>query len=403
MKSKSAAIVCLVAGMLLQLRATHAASDFTWERVTIGGFFSQGYLHSSGTNFPTANKGGTWDFREMGVNASTTLGAHLRVGAQGFAQRFGALGGDKLILDWAVADYNFRQQLGVRVGRVKYPKGLYGEALDLDAVRPFAFLPTALYSPVLRDFAASFDGAMVYGTIDAGKSSFDYKAFTGDIPISPEKGVAEFFNSSGLYSTATGGVAKLGMDRVSGGQLAWNTPVSGLKIVHSYSRFRNLSGDGPFVAAPVLNLHANVATFFWSTFSAEFSRGNWTFASEWQRTGGPLAYAAQPVVATVNDRVGWDSWYVSAARRLGRKLEVGTYYSTLWSRFSTSPRSAPGNHRTDKVVSLRYDVNDHLLVKLETQFIEGNLQVFNTPRIPNPAATRSDRTTVFAAKTTVSF
>ena len=57
-------------------------------------------------------------------------------------------------LDWAVADYNFRQEFGIRVGRVKYPKGLYGEALDLDVIRPFVFLPMSVYNPVLRDFSA---------------------------------------------------------------------------------------------------------------------------------------------------------------------------------------------------------------------------------------------------------
>eukprot|EP01031_Cornospumella_fuschlensis_P015444 gene15444-18875_t len=92
------------------------------QNIQIGGFFSQGYLYSSDNNFPTANKGGTWDFREMAFNVSTTLGSRLRVGGQAFAQTFGAIGDDKVILDWAVADYNVSPLLGVRVGRVKYPK-----------------------------------------------------------------------------------------------------------------------------------------------------------------------------------------------------------------------------------------------------------------------------------------
>lgn len=401
MKPKLHLLVCLLAGLFLSSDALRASADFTWERVTLGGFFSQGYLHSSNNNFPAANKGGTWDFRELAVNASTTLGAHTRVGAQGFAQRLGALGGDRFILDWAVLDYNFRQEFGVRVGRVKYPKGLYGEALDLDVVRPFAFLPTALYSPVLRDFAASFDGAMVYGSINAGRSSFDYKAFYGDIPMGPDKGVTEFYNSAGLYSAS--GATTLGMDCVSGGQLNWNTPVSGLKFGTSYSSYRNMVSDGPFGAAPALNLHTNIGRFYWSTYSAEYVRNNWTFAAEWQRTGGTLVIEARPVLPASPSLVGWDAWYVSAARRLGRRVEVGAYYSTLWSRFASGPRTAPGSHRTDKVVSLRYDVNDHLLFKFEVQYVEGLLQTFNTARIPNPPATRRDTTTVFAAKTTLSF
>ena len=58
---------------------------------------------------------------------------------------------------------------------------------------------------------------------------------------------------------------------------------------------------------------------------------------------------------------------------------------------------------TEGVVSVRYDLNDHVLFKLEVQYVDGWVQVFNTPRIPNPTATRKETTTVFAAKTTLSF
>jgi len=100
--------------------------------VQIGGFFSQGYLYSNNNNLPTQDVGGTWDFREAAFNVTDTIGAHLRVGGQVFEQRFGNIGADKMILDWAIADYNFASWFGIRAGRVKYPKGLYGEALDLD-------------------------------------------------------------------------------------------------------------------------------------------------------------------------------------------------------------------------------------------------------------------------------
>src|SRR5689334_23129464 len=68
-------------------------------RVQIGGFFSQGYLKSEGNNYPAEDRSGTFDFREMAFNASGSLGAHLRLGAQAFAQRLGNYGEDKVILD----------------------------------------------------------------------------------------------------------------------------------------------------------------------------------------------------------------------------------------------------------------------------------------------------------------
>ena len=77
---------CVVLGACLAA-AAHAAIPVGSSNVQIGGFFSQGYLYSSDNNYPTADKGGTWDFREMAFNASTTVGDHLRIGGQVFAQR----------------------------------------------------------------------------------------------------------------------------------------------------------------------------------------------------------------------------------------------------------------------------------------------------------------------------
>lgn len=392
-----------IAGIALAA-ATSAHATITIgarDSIHLSGSFSQGWLYSTDNNFPTANRGGTWDFRETVFNASTTLGSRLRVGAQLFAQRFGELGGDKVILDWAVADYNFSPAFGVRAGRVKYPKGLYGEALDLDVVRAAVFLPAAVYSPVMRDFTASFDGGMIYGTLNVGAGSVDYKAFVGDIPMSPEKGVAEFYNNASFYSAA--GVSRLGMDAVTGGQLVWNTPVSGLRFAYSYSSYRNLATDGPFIGAPTINLHSNIGRFSWNTASAEYTWRNWTFAAEAQRSEGDFAYSARPVLATVSSNVGWDGWYVSAARRFRDRFEVGAYYGDLVSRFTTTPRDNPRRYQRDHAVNFRYDVNEHVTFKLEVHRIHGTYQTFHTARIPNPPATRRDHNTVFAAKTTFSF
>jgi hypothetical protein len=367
--------------------------------VQIGGFFSQGYLYSNNNNLPTEDVGGTWNFREAAFNVTDTIGAHLRVGAQVFEQDFGNIGNDKMILDWAIADYNFTPWFGIRAGRVKYPKGLYGEALDLDVVRPFVLLPEAVYSPILRDFTASFDGAMIYGSVNVLKSSFDYKVFGGNIPINPDKGVADFYNDGGgLY--AGNGVADLRMDSVAGTQLVWNTPVSGLKFVGSYSYFSNLQTDGPFAAYPPVNLRTNIPKFSWITYSSEYTFGDWVFAAEWQRTGGDLLLTAPLLGFASSEFVGWDGWYVSASRRLGEKFQIGAYYGNNQVRTGYSSSNS-SDYQHDTALSLRYDLNDHVLFKIEAHYFDGTYETFNTARIMNPNPKPNN--TVFAAKTTISF
>lgn len=381
------------------MTAATAAASVTWKNIQFGGFASQGWLYSSDNNLPTANKGGTWDFRELGLNASTTFGSRLRVGAQAFAQSFGEIGEDKVLLDWAIVDYSFHPAFGLRAGRIKYPKGLYGEALDLDALRPFVFLPMAVYNPVLRDFNASFDGGMVYGSVPVRGGSLDYKLFAGRIPMSPTKGVAEFVNNEGFMVAP--GVRDLEMDSVLGGQLTWTPPVDGLKFVYSYSEFRDFVGKGPFVYYPAVDFVLGMDRLRWHTISAEYTWKNWVFASEWQRATGHVGYSAQPLLPYTVDPFGWDGWYVSAACRVQPKLELGTYYGSLKNKGNNVEGRPDEQH--DLAVSARYDLNDHVLFKLEAHYVDGGYQTFNTPRIPNPPATLSDDNVIVAFKTTFVF
>ncbi len=367
--------------------------------VQIGGFVSQGYIKSDGNNYPFEDKDGTFMFREMAFNASTTVGTHLRVGGQLFAERLGNYGNDQVKLDWANLDYNFRQEIGIRVGRIKYPKGLYGEALDLDVIRPFVFLPMAVYNPILRDFSASFDGAMLYGTLGLGKGgSLDYKVFYGDIPMNKEQGVADFFNNANLYSPT--GVQKLGLDHVAGVSLDWSTPVSGLKVHASFSRLSDVFGDGQFYAVPALPISVKLPNLDYMVFGVEYVHNSWTFAGEYFVQDGNTVIVAAPVLSQTGD-YGSNNWYVSAARRLGDKWEVGGYYSYSENRYPSATATKDAKQLGDWAASVRYDINEHILVKAEVHFVDGNYNMFNTAKTPNP--TLDPHTQYFAIKTTLSF
>lgn len=367
--------------------------------VQIGGFLSQGYTKSDGNNYPFENNDGTFDFREMGFNVSTTVGSHLRVGGQLFAQRLGNYGDDKVNLDWANADYNFRQEIGIRVGRIKYPKGLYGEALDLDVLRPFVFLPMSVYNPILRDFSASFDGAMLYGTLGLGKGgSLDYKVFYGDIQMDKDQGVADFFNNSKLYSAA--GVQKLGLDNVAGVSIDWSTPISGLKVHGSFSRLSDVFGNGQFYAMPALAVSVKLPNIDYTVFGVEYVRDGWTFAAEYFVQDGNTQIVAAPVLSQTGD-YGSNNWYISAARRLSDKWEVGGYYSFSENRYPSATATKDSKQLGDWAASVRFDINEHILVKAEVHFVDGNYNMFNTAKTPNP--TLESSTQYFAVKTTLSF
>jgi hypothetical protein len=366
--------------------------------VQVGGFFSQGWLKTDGNNYPIDASDGSFDFREMAVNVSTTVGSNLRLGAQGFAQRLGNYGEDKVILDWAVADYNFRPEIGIRAGRVKFPKGLYGESLDLDMLRPFVFLPGALYNPVTRDFNSSFNGGMLYGAISAGRlGSFDYKVFYGDIPMSPDQGVADFFNNTGLY--APPGVKDLGMDYATGAQLVWNTPATGLRFAASHSYLNKIFGHGKFAFAPIVDIKVFGKKYGYTTLSAEYIRNNWTLAAEWEKVEDTFTVTSfgpsQPVTN------GTKNWYLSAAYRYNARFEFGSYYSFMKNSYPDAGSTKAQNQLRDWAFSVRFDLTENVLFKLEYHDIDGRMGIFNTTRTPNPV--KKDSSAYVAVKTTVSF
>ena len=390
-------IRALVAALVLA--ASSASAAITWHDVQFGGFLSQGYLTSDGNNYPFVDKDGTADFRELGLNASTTFGSHLRVGGQIFAQRLGEYGEDKVKLDWAVVDYNVLPEFGVRLGRVKYPKGLYGEALDVDAIRPFIFLPISNYNPIVRDFNSAVNGGLVYGSLGAGSvGSFDYKAFYGHIPVSPDQGVADFFNTSGIYKN---GVESLGMDYAAGSSIDWSTPVTGLKIHGSYSWLENMRGSGLFAPVPFpAPITISLDRLAYLTFGAEYVRNGWTLAAEWQSQSGNATVDASPFANSVG-AYGSKNYYVSAARRLNEKWELGGYYSVARNSHPAAGTPRGKIETDDYALCVRYDFNEHVIFKIEGHYIDGTYNMFNTMKTPNP--TLNDTTTLFAAKVTFSF
>jgi len=382
--------------------ASLASAAVTWHDVQFGGFISQGYMNSTNNNYPVDTKGGTFDFREEALNASATFGTHLRVSAQVFGEKIGKYGDDKPILDYAIVDYNFCPEIGVQVGRLKYPRSLQSDVLDLDVVRPFILLPQSLYDVRLRDFQASFDGGMMYGSLSVGSNSFDYKVFYGDIPLKTNSGTADFFNTIGVYAEPAGATA-IGVDSVRGIALNWNTPIAGLRIGLTYSYLTQLSVTGPFAAVPSFPVALNLTKSEYEGVSAEYTRGPWTFSGEYFLNVGTSIFTLPSFIAPPNtSKFGSRSYYVSIARRLGAKFEVGTYYTETKNAYlNAAPTSA--DKRRDWTSAVRYDVNEHLLFKLEVHAIDGNRDMFNVPGIANPPGSLKKSMMLFVAKTTLSF
>ncbi|RLC03008.1 MAG: hypothetical protein DRI57_29555, partial [Deltaproteobacteria bacterium] len=128
---------------------------FEIPKIDIHGFVSQGFLKTDQNNYLGDTEDGTFQFNEMGINFSTKLPKRLRIGLQFFSRDLGQEGNNDIVLDWAYADYRWKEWLGFRIGKIKVVYGLYNETRDMDMLRASVMLPQSVYTELWRDRLSS--------------------------------------------------------------------------------------------------------------------------------------------------------------------------------------------------------------------------------------------------------
>jgi len=217
------------------------ACAYEYQGIDIRGFISQGYLYSTHNNFFAETEDGTPQFNEAGINFSAEATDRLRLGIQFLARDLGSIGNNEVILDWAIADYRYRDWLGFTVGNMKFVHGLYNETRDLDMLRTFIFLPQSVYNEAWRESISSIQGAGIYGDIplsDMGTLSYDLEY--GTVNLASDKGAARLledqwpFRGMGLLAD----VDRIDVDYTYAASLKWITNLEGLILGGSTWKYR---------------------------------------------------------------------------------------------------------------------------------------------------------------------
>ncbi|WP_421861925.1 TonB-dependent receptor domain-containing protein [Motiliproteus sp.] len=158
------AVLGLLQLLLLSLPNT-ARAEFRWD---VGGFLSQGWVTSDHNSFygDSSGSGGTFDFRELGVNGFIQLDPRLKLSGQLLSRRAGKISDGDPQVDYLFADIFAVQQLqrqaGVRVGRIKNALGFFNETRDMAFTRPGLILPQSIYFDQVRELQHSSDGVALY-------------------------------------------------------------------------------------------------------------------------------------------------------------------------------------------------------------------------------------------------
>ena len=374
-------------------------------RIQIHGFVSEGGFVSTANDYIGVSSRGSVKLLEVGLNFSTEIADRLRAGVQVFARELGRFE-DAPHLDWAFLDYRWRPWLGLRAGIVKMPFGLYNEYSDIDAGRVPILMPQGVYPIRNRDVLLAHRGFSVYGDIELGSGGeLDYQAWLGTLNI-PENALE--------LSGAT--LDRIDTKYVTGAQVFWSLPVEGLRIGATWLR---ASVDFNLTLSPEnvqLLIDAGVvpADFDGKIVvsqrpdtlligSAEYTRGAWLFAFEYSRAFKHQETSLPAILPTFDEDS--EQFYGMVNYRLSAAFEVGSYYSVLHAdasdRQGRDAMKFPQRERAfqrDLAATLRYDVNDYWLWKLEAHFIDGAADILIS-ETPEPERYWA----LFLLRTTLSF
>ena len=334
--------------------------QFAGREVQIHSFGSQGFAGSDQNNFLTMKTSqGSFAYTEVGGNISMQITDKLRIGAQIYDHDIGNLGQWHPELDWALADYRFKDWFGIRGGKVKTTFGLYNDTQDFDFLHTYAIMPTSIYPMDLRSSTIAHEGGDIYGTIGLKKmGNLAYTVYAGERRDSLYGGYIYLLDPIIPY-TSYGGL-QVGED------LRWNTPLKGLMVgvSHLGEDIRGIGTTALFGPAIAEEEHTNRdwANQLYGTYSI----GNLRIDAEYRRWWRDQEIFNKLFSVTTDTR----SWYAATAYRFSKRLELGGYYSHFIAD-ARSLQSAPGNHLIDKVVTARIDLKKYWDLKIEGHFMDG--------------------------------
>lgn len=395
--------------LLLIVISSGKSANAQMQGLYVSGFASQGFVTTSANQLLVdRSEKGSFEFNEVGTTVQATPTDRLRVGIQFLARDLGQEGNNQVYIDWAGGDYQWRDFLGARVGKIKLPLGFYNQGRDIDMLRTCVLLPQCVYNEGLRDFVLAHEGMSLYGNLPLHNSGyFDYEVWCGTLNIpNPKNGFwGGSFELGGINSarsiglgianeygadTSTVSIEYLGSSEekvlfpvVYGGAFTWSPPVPGLRLGTTIivGEFE-LSNRWQY-AVSLIDSNGNPRDFTRQVyFENEFDINQiLTFSGEyvWKCVTAAAEFNSNVMNEGHSGSNREEGFYGMLSCRSNKWLTCGMYYGVYYARANDRQgkfavmQGFPDYAAWEKdlVLSTRIDINSNLMVKAEYHYIDG--------------------------------
>jgi hypothetical protein len=354
---------------LTSLCAYAAEPDFG-DTVQLNGFAAQSLISTTNNNlFGDTRDSLDAGLTEIGINLNWRATPSLYLAGQVLFRRAGEADEEGLRLDYASLDWTPWQTpsttVGLRIGKIKVPYGLYNETRDVPASRPGILLPQSIYFDTSRDFALGGYGAALHGEWLFEDSSVELILSMAQPDASSES--VEY----NVFSAPQAG--ELEGDRANIAQARWNLNEGRTTLAVTYL---NIYLDyAPGTADPLGPGRVKISP--WWVFSASHAIGPFTLTTEY----APAHPSLQGFGAALPDtKVNGEAWYVQGTWRFLPSWELLARYDVFhYDRDDPDGSSfealtgLPGHTRyaRDLTLGIRWDVSADWLLRAEWHHVDG--------------------------------
>lgn len=374
----------LAAALVLAGCTMHASADSLPDGVQVHGFASQAVIGTDHNNFfgATENKA-SLGFTELGANVSWRLNPSLQLAAQAVSRRAGETDNGSPRLDYATLDYTIHAsenaRLGVYLGKIKNPYGLYNETRDVAFTRPGILLPQSIYLDRIRNFVLSAPGLAVYGdkTLAMGSLSYQFGVIR---PEASDKETESVFLSYDRPGEIKGKISYIGRVLLEQDNGRLKLALTGVSIRTHYQP-----------GVPDALRDGDIGLDSW-VLSGQYNAENWVLTSEYaqNRANENVFGAFFPRRSTTGS-----SYYVQGTYRLSPKWSALARYDVTFrdkndkdgqAFQATTGGPAYSRFAKDMTVGLGYTLNNNWLLRGEFHHVDGTAWLPYSDNT-NPAAT----------------